>query len=337
MKLYDIVLFPWAKVDLDNAERRPILWDIDSVNNKCIHKKGVIRITDFLKFTYIPDRQYKRIYTNCLPKALKDRTPKQQMYTLIHELNPDDNENDRMFDAEIQNDNGIKYNPLAMCIALSRIVHPTTLSFEFSAKIQVNDFGKTDIISPGLYRGLSTEAFVVDTENNYLTENDVKLLKQIYNEYVINPLNGTLRNALWYNEYAALTDTNMINVRWLFYVIALEGIVNTGENISTRQFTERIPPLSEMVSSDTITKTEAKKIYNERSKLAHGQRLTTQNLHLYPKLEKIVRCLILKSLVDPDFRKNIENREWIMKKWPVTKECKFISELRHCLNPGNAA
>jgi hypothetical protein len=324
MRLYDIVLFPWPSL---NRTRTALLRDS---NYEPI--TGVVHISDDIRFEVIQDNKYKKIYRAYEPNEHESANIVAQLYSLIHELDPNNTDNYREFDRQIESAGGMKYSILAICMALSRIVHPTTISYEYSAKVMENDNGEISNIFLGPYRGFGTQAYVIDTKNNYLTESDVNQLQWIYREYINNPFDGTLKNALWYYEYAA--RTNNFDIRWLLCVIALEGILNTGENQLTKQFTERIPPLCNTVGVDIITKKEANRIYRERSKLAHGQgfmQLTAENQILYAKLEKLLRHTILKSLIDPHFRKLIVSRSWIKQLWSAENKCKLLSRVRNYL------
>lgn len=135
-----------------------------------------------------------------------------------------------------------------------------------------------------------------------------------------------LRRALWYHELTA--GMIQLNVRWALICTALEAIVHTDRNKSTKQFTIRVPLLANDVGISEFSTAEADEAYEYRSRLAHGGTLadprkgTTadldkQALPLYWLLECILREVLKKALSDLKYAAIFESDDTIRRRWPV--------------------
>lgn len=207
---------------------------------------------------------------------------------------------------------------LQFCVALSRIVHPTSISFKYSARIFTDSNGDLQRIVPAKVTGSGSAAYVIDKSLDYLTEEDGEKLKELLDAYEKEPLKDPIARAMWYNEYAS--RINEIDLRWTLVSIGLEVLIHTDKDKSTRQFVKRIPKLSKKVGAGNTSESEAKKMYESRCSLSHGQGLeglNPQKKKLYKKMEDILRLTISKSILDKSFRIFISDYQKIRKHWPI--------------------
>lgn len=223
---------------------------------------------------------------------------------------------------------------LQSCVAVSRLLHPTTVSFEYAARVVVRLNGELDEIFPGPVSGLGSEVWLPKTTNyrNWLVPDDLAELRAILRKFpTLKGLPERVSRALWYFEYAA--RTYYLDVRWTLVCIGLEALVHTDRKDSTKQFTNRISQMAREVGVP-VTVDDAKSAYESRSSLAHGQGLLTpppRNVNaadpsfeskpeatLYGRFEDILRHAVLLALRNRDFREIFLDGAKIRKRWPVT-------------------
>lgn len=260
----------------------PDLW-IEKLNNSEAHK--IMDACEPPGFEYSCKRQYT------------------QMYSIVRCVS-DDQEWDS--DGSIQ-----------AIIALSRLIHPTTISYEYSAIVIRDSQGNISRVIPGPVSGSGSEAFVSDDDmGNWLTETEINELKDLFTAYKRNSLMRPVSTCLWYYEYCSWQK--YIDIRWTLVSTALESIVHTGRHRSTKQFTARIPELAKIVGM-IIQEQQAEQFYDLRSSLVHcglGD-LTTDNKQLYCLMEELLRQVIKKSIIDPEFSAFLADRDQIQSTWPL--------------------
>lgn len=276
-------------------------------NRKPIGKR--IDLANDLYIDILPTDFEQKIFKACKPKGycFDPTLLFSQMYSFVRKNPP--NGDDLKWDEDRR---------LQLCIALSRLIHPTSISTEYAARMFLTSESNIKKIVPGPVSGHSSKAFVVDTNLDCLTEIDVQNLKQLIEAFEKKPLEDPLARAMWYHEYAARSYE--IDLRWTLVATGIEAIVHTDCYKSTRQFVERIQKLSIAVGAGNITKDQAGKMYEFRSSLAHGQGLggiTPEMKELYKKMEDILRLTIKKSILQASFRDLLSDPDKIRKKWPV--------------------
>ena len=111
---------------------------------------------------------------------------------------------------------------LETCIALSRLVHPTSFRLEYHVKISLDGEGKLNELIPlvGSYRG----AWIAERDRDWLTRDDCVELQKLVARLPL-ALPERLNRAFWYNEYAA--RTYFADVRWTMVATALEALIHT--------------------------------------------------------------------------------------------------------------
>jgi len=276
-------------------------------NRKPIRKR--IDLANDLYIDLLPTDFAQKIFKACEPKGycFDPKLQFGQMYSFVRKNPP--NGDDLKWDADQR---------LQLCIALSRLIHPTSISTEYAARMFLTSESNIKKIVPGPVSGHSSKAFVVDTNLNCLTEIDAQNLKQLIKAFDKRPFEDPLARAMWYHEYAARSYG--IDLRWTLVATGIEVIVHTDRYKSTRQFIERVQKLSIAVGAGNITKDQAEEMYEFRSSLAHGQGLggiTHEKKELYKKMEDILRLTIKKSILQASFRDLLSDPDKIRKIWPV--------------------
>ena len=209
---------------------------------------------------------------------------------------------------------------LASAVALSRLVHPTSTGFEYSARIMFNSDSKIKQIIPGPVSGFLAHAYVAPpVTRNWLTDNDVSALHNLLVDYHAISPNRSRRigRALWNHEYAAASQ--YLDVRWTTIATALESLVHTDRHSSTKQFVHRVTALANRVGIN-FTQDDARNAYDLRSTLAHGQEVVPcedATTDLYRRMESILRSAIRTAIHDATFRAIFDSDDNIRAEFPL--------------------
>ena|SRR5215469_1207228 len=126
---------------------------------------------------------------------------------------------------------------LQLCVALSRIIHPTSVSLRYAARIRYNSDSSVADISPADIRGVGIDTYLAETPSrDWLTEFDAVRLRSLLAKLDLSPMPERASRALWYHEYAI--RTYYVEIRWVLVATALEALVHVERHPSTRQFTK---------------------------------------------------------------------------------------------------
>ncbi len=198
-------------------------------------------------------------------------------------------------------------------LALSRIVHPSTLGGDSAGKIRFTDAGEVDAIL-GV---IGLRAYGLAGQRPWLTKQDAEDLAKLFNAHEALPiaepparkLPRRLHRALWNFSYAA--QVPHFHIRWLIVATALEGVVET-DGSPTQEFIERVTAISSEVGAP-ISRPNVKEIYRLRSRVAHlgwMPNKTAEELEKYYwPLDRVVAGILRRALFDEEFRKTFENKE----------------------------
>ncbi len=309
IKFRDIALFPSVEIDdLELLQKYPIL-------------KKEIEISDDLWIAPIDRKLADKIIDCCEPRDFFDKEKNQDgelegyrlpdfiPYAFKREKPPD---SDR-FNWDID-------DKLKGLIALSRIIHPTTISYQYSAKLK---FDGIDLlrITPGLTYGPGSYAYIANPGRNWLTEEEAKELKQLWPIYTNKNLLEPCSRAMWYFECAS--QNCFLDVRCLLIAVGIESLINTDSDRSTKQFTYRIQKLSELLDKNiNLNNAKATDMYDLRSEVAHGESINdapNENLELYKQMEDILRLTIKKFIIDEGFYAFISDKDKVGNAWPLPK------------------
>jgi hypothetical protein len=206
---------------------------------------------------------------------------------------------------------------LTTCLALSRIVQPTSIAFANAARIISWPNRPVEIIAAYVYQ---KAAWISPGERDWLTDADVAALGLLMSAFRPQDLPERVKRALWYLEGAF--QTHPIDVRWTLVVTALEALVHTDERTkttgkygmgNTKQFTHRLTRLKEYLPSLQWSPSSLGDIYEARSGLSHGQGfvrgqpaeswpLPQPVEDLYSIAEGGLRAILGHAILHPEFR-----------------------------------
>jgi len=215
---------------------------------------------------------------------------------------------------------------LRSCLALSRLVHPTSVSLEYSARIFYDDRGRVKEVCPGPVKGRAAGAYVLPEWRDWLIDSELEQLRKLLASTPWTALPDRLRRALWHHELASAQSE--LDVRWTLICTALEALVHTDRLKSTKQFTTRLPLLAIEVGISGFSASDAERTYEYRSRLAHGGTLADvrrgtpahvamETIPLYRMMEDILREALKKSLIDPEYAAIFNNDDAIRSHWPL--------------------
>lgn len=208
---------------------------------------------------------------------------------------------------------------LRLAIALSRLIHPTSVGLEQSAVLtgRITDPAAQLTVIPGPISGPAATAYVTEPDqSNWLTEQDARRLRELLAAYDTAALPPRVRRALWFHEYAACTLDGA--VRWAITVTGIEALVNVAFDKIVRQFTVRSVALA-MECGVALSKRQASHTYSMRSRINHGAATTLPDdkLDLLVATEQLLRGAIQKAILQPDFAARFANDDTIERLWPV--------------------
>ena len=272
--------------------------------------KGQFKLTDDLWAGELDGVTAQGVLRSCEPPGhwVKRPTMFQQLYAFWREPCP--TEPRYVWDNDQR---------LQTCIALSRLIYPTSVSFEYAARVFLKKEGVISEIMPGPVTEFGAQAFIASEDlRNWLTTGDLEALKELL---TFTPLNLALRmrRAFWHHEFAARTQD--ISIRWMLICTALESLVHTDRRYSTKQFKMRVSRIAQEMAACPFSEADADMAYDLRSRLAHGQGLGSLDMKergIYRRMEEVLRQILLRAIQDQDFAHIFKDDEQIRRRWPVT-------------------
>lgn len=215
-------------------------------------------------------------------------------------------------------------NELTAIIGLSRLVHPTSVGFEYAARVGYEP-DTVKRIYPAQIVGISKEVFLSPNRTrDWLTEDDANAVRELV-PGLREELPKRVHNGLWHHEYAL--RTYYLDYRWALVCTGLEALVHN-RNRNTAQFTLRVPRLAAELGIH-ISEQEAVEAYDLRSRLAHGVSFistaantgsTSAQLDLYDRLEDTLRLAVLRGMRDESFADILRDDAQIRKRWPIPRK-----------------
>ncbi len=254
----------------------------------------------------------EKVFDSCEPSGCWLQKPKRvfsQLYAFVREPAP--TEPSGIWDSDLR---------LQTCIALSRLIHPTSIGFEYAARITYNTDGSVREIIPGPVKGFGAEAYVANKANrSWLTLNDLNELKALLRHMPLSNLPQRVQRALWNHEYAARTFH--ASVRWTLICTALESLTHTDRQHSTRQFKKRVAGLANDLDINGFSESDADTAYDLRSRISHGDGITKLNaahLDLYKRMEEVLQHALVRAITDSNFADVFATDEGIRSRWPLS-------------------
>ena len=217
---------------------------------------------------------------------------------------------------------------ISLGIRMSRLVHPTSIGYEFTARVVDNGASAPRVIAPSHIKGWGTRAYVVDTQNNWLTIDHAAEMRRLLAVYDHAQVPERVKSALFYFEYAALTY--FIDLRWVAITTACESLVHIdGEREpsqpqryarSTNVFVTRMARLSALALDAPLSEADLIAMYRQRSALAHGQDftgLTPEKRRLYCLQEDALRAILRKAVLERQFAELFQSDASVQAAFPL--------------------
>lgn len=299
MKIKDVAIFTNSGISQAGQEE---IKQFPPIQNKLI-------IADDVFIDKLQREESLKVFSACEPRGFNFSPQRQfvQLYSFIRVEAPESPPLEWDSDERLQ-----------LCIGLSRLIHPTTISFEYSGRVRYENNNIFEII-PGPIAGFGAKTWVAREEyRNWLTESEGKELSSLFQTYFKVDLPKRVKGALWYLEYAFRSP--FLDVRWLLVCIGLEYLIHTDRHNSTKQFSFRVAKLAEEVGKSNFNEDKAREAYGMRSTLVHGQLLRDleeHKLELYGEIEELLRMVIKKAILDSAFVGLFSSDENIREKWPI--------------------
>jgi len=256
------------------------------------------------------------VFDACEPPGLFLKKPMRQygqLYAFVRERAPAEPPNEHVWDSD---------SLLQMCVALSRLVHPTSISFRYAARIICtdNENEKDEKIVPGPVAGHGADVYVpTEGHRDWLIAGDLDALKLLVHHMALSHVPPRVWRALWYHEYAARTWH--LDVRWTLISTALEALVHTDRNNSTRQFTKRVSQVANELAGCEFGEDDAEAAYDLRSSLSHGRGLpvsANETQDLYERMETVLRQTLVRCIREADIAAIFSNDETIRQRLPLS-------------------
>jgi hypothetical protein len=185
---------------------------------------------------------------------------------------------------------------------LSRLIHPTTIASESSARLIYED-GQLTTIVPGFVHGYGTRVWIVANEwRDWLSQSEAEQLRDSLPRYIADPPER-VRRARGYIDHAF--HAYYLDQRTASLVSSFESLLKVERHNATAQFKCRVPVLAKAVGLSVATD-EAASFYDDRSVYVHGapSKYTDVDdilIMRYNRFETVLRQTLLRASTDPDF------------------------------------
>ncbi|HWW23286.1 MAG TPA: hypothetical protein VNY78_05245 [Edaphobacter sp.] len=202
---------------------------------------------------------------------------------------------------------------LGKVLFLSRLIHPTTVAGQYSARL-IFESGKLKTIIPGHTSGFGTQVWIVaDDWRDWLTTAEAEKLRDLLPIYLTTPPVDRVRRARARIDYAF--HSYYLDQRVTSLVTGFESLLKVGERSATAQSRIRVPRLAELFGI-TITDDDARAIYGDRSDIVHGEGprwkdVDEKLMTLYQKFEQLLRATLLKASINKTFSQNFASNQAI--------------------------
>jgi hypothetical protein len=225
-------------------------------------------------------------------------------------------------DVEKSNHEGIE--DLFGAIALSRLIHPTSIGDRYCAK--VFHFGlQESAIQSVQYRGMSPDVFLSAGHRDWLSVAEAEQLRSLMPWLSRDKrMHHRVHRAYWSHEYAM--RSYYLDMRWILVVSGLEALISVGEKDLARQFRDRVGQLAAEFQID-LQDDDLRSAYKLRSKLVHAESflhgldaVLPQSEHgaLYGTLESVLRNTLRRCLLEETFGDFFSDDAAIGKRWPLS-------------------
>ncbi|MFQ5539640.1 MAG: hypothetical protein ACE5FB_04515 [Candidatus Binatia bacterium] len=270
------------------------------------------QLADDLWVGRLDDEVAQRVFDSCTPPGSWVNPPVRpfgQLYAFVREPAPPDPI--YTWDSDKR---------LLTCVALSRLVHPTSLSFCYAARLIYGSDRVLREVVPGPVKGHGADVFLTDEDGrDWLTTDELEILRDLIRLLTPADLPPRIWRAFWYHEYAVRTF--YADVRCTLICTALEALVHTDRSHSTQQFATRVPRLAAELEIE-FNEDNAEIAYDLRSQLSHGQgvqNLTEDDRRIYTSMETILQQGLVRAIRDTNFAQTFSTPERIRDRWPLPR------------------
>jgi histidyl-tRNA synthetase len=260
----------------------------------------------------LPGDLAAKVIESCEPPGLVEFQPVRQ-YAQLYAFGRDVNEIELA-----DNFDWDKNNRLYSCIALSRIVHPTTISLAYAARVIENN--NQLLIYPGPVKGHGSSAFIPkENGRDWLTLENLTELRNLCIRFDWHQLPSRARRALWKHEDTA--GDVWLEIRWPKLCSALDGLIHIEGDFETaeRQFILRGYKLAQMLGIAASLR-DLEHISKTRYSLSIGgqfSQIRGDQLRLYEILNTIVREAVKKAIFDSEFALILNSDNLLRAKLPL--------------------
>lgn len=209
---------------------------------------------------------------------------------------------------------------ITKALFLSHLVHSHLAGFEFTARVETDAKGRLVALKPAEVDPPFARAYcATGVERPWLTQREageIANLVHCYDAILPQLAEGVVGAAL--SAYSEVPFVYHGRPRAALLATTLEGLASRSTERAMKQFTVRIPLLSEAVGLGHLDKAWAEDAYKWRSKLAHGGVLFRGTGHeeragrvaefdrVMTDMDELLRRVLKRAVIEADFRERIE-------------------------------
>ena len=191
---------------------------------------------------------------------------------------------------------------LQECVAISRLIRPTSIGFKYAARLRFDRRGQLHSVTPARNGHLPGRALVTVVDHgDWLNEADVTALGELWRQADFFALPESIRRALWLFEHAQRTP--VMSGRWMFVAAGIEALVTTQTERAATQFAARFCALAYTFAGLVVPRETAFRAYARRVTVPHYASLgdlAGEDRKLYFLLEAVLQTTLRACLSDDE-------------------------------------
>ena len=235
------------------------------------------------------------VFEACDPAGFNFRPARQygMHYAFCRKVKPDSADYYR-WDSDIR---------IGVTLFLSRLIHPTTISNCYSARLffEENDL-KTIVAGPTQSLGAYSWVVAKDDWRDWLSVPELEKLRDLAVLYQTE-VPDRIRRARKHIDNAF--HAYYLDQRFASLVTSFESLLKVSDYKSTKQFASRAPRLAEMLGYE-LNSDEAEAMYRDRSAFVHGtevsfNELSGELIEQYNRFERVMRLALLRASTEFSF------------------------------------
>ena len=270
-------------------------------------------LSDEIWIERLDEQLAKRIQKACEPPHYKIESIEQDrhLYAFLR----------RVSDAEKSKYEGME--ELRAVIALSRLIHPTSVGDRYCALVW--HFGLEDSAIQAIqYRGTSRDVLLSSKQRDWLSVEDAENLRKLTPWLSKDKrMHDRVHRAYWHHEYAM--RSSHLDMRWVLVVSGLEALINVGNKDNKWQFRGRVRQLADEFGVALIDD-DLSRAWDLRSKMVHAESFLygletilpkSQHNDLYEKLEGLLRMTVKRCFLDGEFGDYFRDDAAVANRWSL--------------------